>query len=224
MNGNLPSVKVLVSYGADIAALEKSDTQPLMVAATKGHAQICRWLVETAGCPVDTRTVDGQEYTALINAAGYGNAETVGVLLDLGADKEAAIYDGRRASHFAAFKGKDDCLRELIRRGVDIEAKDDNDWTPLHFAARYHHPKAVELLLESKAEVGGRVSGGPTWTRADGSSEEVEDFTAADLARTRRGVDNCVHMLLEAGDVLREELRELTDNDLGEEKEGCVVM
>ncbi|KAK0703883.1 ankyrin repeat-containing domain protein, partial [Lasiosphaeria miniovina] len=93
-------------------------------------------MVEQGGCSVEERDSDG--YTPLIHAAGYSrgdSAETVRVLVELGADVEARIHDGRRALHFAAFKNQPRCAVELLRLGADIEAEDDSGWTPLHFAA-----------------------------------------------------------------------------------------
>jgi ankyrin repeat protein len=226
MNGHQPLAELLVDHNADLKALEDSDSQPLMIAATKGHAAMCRWLIEKCGCNVNTRTTDDEGYTAIIQAAGYSNPETIDVLASLGADIEATIHDGRRATHFAAFKGKLDCMRKLVELGADIHALDSAEWSPLHFAARYHHPDIVRELLQHGAKVGGRVTGGPTYRTADGEDIEVEDFTAADLAKTRRGGAECVEILLEAGDTLSDSTKDLTDDDLVEEKKSgkCVVM
>ncbi|KAK3311863.1 ankyrin repeat-containing domain protein [Apodospora peruviana] len=234
----LPIVKLLVARGADVTALIGNDSSgdtganALHAAVITPHPGLVRWLVaEAACCAVDKRDSDG--YTALIHAAGYARGdgaeavETVRVLVEeLGADIEAEIPDGRRALHFAAFKGQSACARELIRLGADVEAVDVNGWTALHFAARYHKPDVVGVLADDGgAQVGKRVTGGPRPKTKDGEEIEIQGFTAADLAKVVRGGEETVSLLLAKGDTLSEATKGYTDEDLLEDKgNGCCVM
>ncbi len=97
-------------------------------------------------------------------------------------------------------------MAALIELKADLDAVDDAAWTPLHFAARYHHVGVLTLLLDHGAKVGLRVSGGPTYKMADEEEKMVYGFTAADLAKTRRGGSECVEVLLQHGDELSEVL------------------
>ncbi len=198
-SGNTKAARVILERGAaDLASLATVDVPPLFVAATKGRAEICKLLIE-AGCDVNLKTTDGDEYTPLHNAAGYGsNKETIMVLLSAGADIEAQNYDGRRPLHMACFKGQVVCARELINSGADIESKDDSSWTPLHFAARYGHIEVVRLLLnpDSNAKVAllnKRTTGGP--------GGEFYNCTAADLAKSNSHIE-IIQLLVDAGDTL----------------------
>lgn len=69
------------------------------------------------------------------------------LIADLGADVEHHIYDSCCPLHFAIFKDQLDAACKLIVLGADIEAEDDNAWTPLYFAACYHHAKLLCFLL-----------------------------------------------------------------------------
>lgn len=46
-----------------------------------------------------------------------------------------------------------DCAKELISRGADLNARGQNDITPLHLACNYNYTKIIKLLLESGADV-----------------------------------------------------------------------
>jgi ankyrin repeat protein len=55
--------------------------------------------------------------------------------------------------HDAAKKGDIVKVRELLQQGADVNAKDNNQWTPLHVAAKYGKTKVAKLLIEQGADV-----------------------------------------------------------------------
>jgi ankyrin repeat protein len=63
---------------------------------------------------------------------------------------------------------------------VDVNAKDDNGWTPLHAAAREGHKEIVELLIANGADV---------------NAKDEDDRTALDWA--------IKHKQTETADLLR---------------------
>jgi len=50
----------------------------------------------------------------------------------------------------------------LVNQRADINAKDENDWTPLHFAAQNIHLSVVEYLVNHKAEINAKDNKGIT--------------------------------------------------------------
>ena len=53
----------------------------------------------------------------------------------------------------AASYGHLDICRLLIDKGAQVEAKDRNGWTPLHWAAHQGHVETVRLLCDRGADV-----------------------------------------------------------------------
>ena len=164
-SGNVHIVRMLLGHGASLADLERLGTPALLAAATKGRTEMYKFFDEELGVDVNQTSEDEDASTTLILAAGYvDSVETITTLVSLCADVNARMLDGRSALPFAArrdpkaleeirfvhhdereglkedaaLKGKIDILRALLDSGADIEPTDNDGWTPLHFAARYH--------------------------------------------------------------------------------------
>ena len=60
---------------------------PLALAASKGHADMCKLLLDTGKVDVDKPCARGKRYPLHL-AAGFGHAEAVRVLLLAGANRE----------------------------------------------------------------------------------------------------------------------------------------
>lgn len=57
----------------------------------------------------------------------------------------------------AALLGDNDKILRLIKRGADITAKDDNGWTPLHYASSKGNTQTCTMLMEEYAKTGENV-------------------------------------------------------------------
>ena len=53
--------------------------------------------------------------------------------------------------HGAALMGYTETAELLISKGANVNAKDDDGWTPLHYAVREGHTKIIELLKKNGA-------------------------------------------------------------------------
>jgi TonB family protein len=62
----------------------------------------------------------------------------------------------------AASEGRVDDVRALLDQGLDVNARNEDGWTPLLFAAHRGHTEVVTLLLERVADV--NVSNSAGWT------------------------------------------------------------
>jgi len=58
--------------------------------------------------------------------------------------------------------GRLEVARLLLEHSADVNARDDDGWTPLHFAAYNDHVDVAELLLRHGADAGARDNEGLT--------------------------------------------------------------
>jgi ankyrin repeat protein len=110
--GNASAVRLLVASGADPKVATKNDTTPLLVAAGVGEFE------------------DDRFVTATRNA----RLETAKLLVELGADVNAAGENGWTALHGAAYTGSDGIIQFLIENGAKMDAMDRFGQTPLSIA------------------------------------------------------------------------------------------
>ena len=158
-------VETLITYGADVNALDKHELTPLHIAAKYNpNVDVIRALVE-AGAAVDAcayDVVNGQlykQFTPLHFAAKYNpSAHVIRALADEGADFDArADYPVNGSQwtplHYAArFNPSADVIRVLVDKGADPDARDDCQRVPLHIAAQFNEGK-VMILIERGANV-----------------------------------------------------------------------
>ena len=96
---------------------------------------------------------DRQKITQeLFAAAQKGDFETVKNLLTKYPDMKTVRRDGGWTLLHLSFQSRE-LVEYLIKMGLDIEARSDSQWTPLHSQAYRGHKDGVELLLEYGADI-----------------------------------------------------------------------
>ena len=70
----------------------------------------------------------------LIDAARYGDLETVKLLIENGADIDAKDKDGYTVLMYASNNGNLEIIKYLVENGADINIKDKNGDTALNYA------------------------------------------------------------------------------------------
>ena len=84
---------------------------------------------------------------------------------------------GFNALMIAARSGKIKGVELLLDLGADPNAKDNYDWTPLHWASHYGKTEAIELLLKAGSDVDAKNNNGYTplhLTSSNGKTEAIE--------------------------------------------------
>ena len=114
----------------------------LINAAKAGDVQRMR-VVLHGGATVDAR--------ALMEASSHGHAEAVLMLLERGADVNAASSGGWTALMGASCRGHAEVATLLLERGANVNAAKDDNSTALNMARINGHTELAELLQERGA-------------------------------------------------------------------------
>jgi ankyrin repeat protein len=103
---------------------------------------------------VDVNARDGLGSTPLLDAAWSGNADMARVLLQHGADVNAAHREaGSTALEYAVLTGHTAVVKLLLAAGADTTRRYRYDQTVLHLAAARGFPQILESLVSSQAAI-----------------------------------------------------------------------
>ena len=128
----------------------QDDTTPLHEASSRGHAEVCRVLLE---CSANVAGQDKHGSTPLHLASLKGHVDVALILLDHGADVTAQNEDGSTPLHLASSWGRTEVALLLLERGADVTARDrQQESTPLRLALWWGHPEVAGVLREHGAD------------------------------------------------------------------------
>lgn len=122
LKGHISLVQKLVEHDADV---NKTGWTPLHYAASAGHVSIIEYLLDHSAY-IDAESPNGT--TPLMMAAMYGNAESVKVLIQAGADLRLKNQLGLSAWDFAV-RGQRQNAKELIESGLARQENRQNQAT-----------------------------------------------------------------------------------------------
>ena len=151
-DNNLPTVTRLLAQGADPNVKDNHGWTPIFQAARSGNAQMVRELMDK-GAAVDLQS-DLKE-TPLHLAAQSGDADTIrAVAVDKNGNAmvnvNAEDANGQRPLHYAAKKGSEDAVKQLLDLGAE-DSKDDNGHTAQDLAA---NGKVRDLIKNAIPKLG----------------------------------------------------------------------
>lgn len=156
-SGQTAVVRLLLARGADPNARDGSGYTVLRRAVPK---PVLVRLLLNAGARLGNDAAG--HHAILAEAAGDGESETVALLLDHGADPNAATDRGNTALRGAAWRGRADIAAMLLNRGARTEAQGARFEAPLLTAASQSHAEVVRLLLAHGAKITARNEAGLT--------------------------------------------------------------
>ncbi len=185
--GHEAIARALCSAGADIALVDRHGRNALMEAAHAGASGIVQLLAE-ARSDVHQRDVHGRDALTLACQSPHAHAETVSILLGLGAAPKVPGGDGRSALDHAAASGRWDLVALL-----------DPD-TPLPSS---HSSDALGEAANTPAHLAEALRFGH-WATVSGFSQVLRDWPPAQLAQlyldlSSAGLASARRWLLERG-------------------------
>ena len=180
--GNVDAMRMLLAHGADPKSAVNEKAELLRVA--HGDHPETRQILDNAGV-----ALKGLPATAVPALANYPVSSTAAILalLDLGASPNPR---GRFPFvGVAAFEGQLATARLLVEHGANLDARGQQDVTPLMMAAAATHPDPaiVRLLMAKGADVNARDKAGRTaldWAVRQGETEVVRVLREAGATST----------------------------------------
>ena len=212
-------VGLLIDAGADIEAKDDHEWSPLHMACEAGKIANVKMLVK-AGAEVFVTNDDGD--TCLILATYHGHTDSVRYIVGLReVDLNHKGFNDLTALQNAVDKEHPDVVQLLIDAGADIETKDEEGQSPLHWASRSGSLAIVKMLVEAGAGVCVTDNEGRTCLTlagANGHTEIVrylanlpEDCREVDVKQTDRLGNTTLEAALEQGNAMKEEMKALQE-------------
>jgi ankyrin repeat protein len=146
--GNLDMIQTLIHYGADLEQEYSNGSTALSFAAQSGRSEAVKLLVEL-GAKIDHRGENG--FTPLYWAVEGGKSSTMRLLLDLGADIQTLPTQMQlrlilSSTHLPILKSH--LHQDKWRNFLDSAGN-----SCLHLAAQFGSFEAIQVLLESHADI-----------------------------------------------------------------------
>lgn len=154
--GDLATMQRMLAGGADVNVRDAEGGTLLMLAAHLGNLPMVNALIAAGS---DVNACDERGWAPLIKAAynadqKRGFADVVQVLIDAGANIEAAIGYGVRPLMLAAGYGETAVVEALLQAGADVLAQNEGGYTALMMVKQKHYVDVVNLLHEAEQLAG----------------------------------------------------------------------
>ena len=155
-SGNWYLFQYLIRKGSDVSSETKDKQNSLHIAAAKGHADLCKKLLEIYN--LDILLTDDNGWAVLYNAAESKNLDLFQYLLRKGSNAFSKTKDKQNSLHIAAVNGHADLCKILLEiYNLDILLTDDDGWTVLHHAAQSGNLHLFQYLIGKGSDVSSKT-------------------------------------------------------------------
>jgi quinoprotein dehydrogenase-associated probable ABC transporter substrate-binding protein len=153
-------VSYLIAHGADVNQRDRDGWTPLMTAAYYDDGGAVKALVAHGA---DANARSAQNLTPLGIAVQYAKNDAAVALVEAGADPQHAVGEaGYTPLMLAAGNGAQAVVRALLKKGVDVNARNSGGVTALMIAVAGGDAPMVELLMHAGANATARTERGDT--------------------------------------------------------------
>lgn len=156
--GYFQAAEFLINKGANVNARTKSGKTPLLYSTVTYHLQteeIVEGTVKVA--PDSSSKTDVRKLGAPSYVPYDGQFDTVRLLVDKGADVNAADTLGASPLMFAVDRGYFEVVQFLVERGASLKSASKEGNTPLHLAVFRNNARIAEYLMLKGADVNAKL-------------------------------------------------------------------
>lgn len=149
--GPVEIASLLVSYGADINAVDHHGKTPLHHAVAHSNNAVVEFLLKQKNIDMNHQASGHALVTPLHKAAYQGHSDIVKLLIDQGANPNIRNIFGRTAVHDAVLSKSAETLAMILQSKPNLDIVDNDEQTPLFVAISTGFDTAAEMLLEAGA-------------------------------------------------------------------------
>ena len=148
--GDMKTVELVVSRGADVNAQDEYYGNALQAASVEGQEKVVEILVRRGA---DVNAQGGDPGNALYAASAAGHKKVVEILVNHGADVNAQGGYYGNALQAASAAGHEEVVKILVSRGADVNTQGGDPGNALYAASVEGHEKVVEILVDHDAHI-----------------------------------------------------------------------
>lgn len=163
--GNLTKVMYLVQKGADINCKTEEGLTPLHLACQGKSSSVCGFLIEF-DADINVRDKRGFAPIHIVCYQAFSR-KVLSMMIKNGADVNAITHHGSNALHMATmgvseYRNRRKICKKLLKKGCEVNCRDANMWTPLHYAVCTNQYGICKSLLKHGAEIDAKTNRGCT--------------------------------------------------------------
>ena len=143
--GNVAMCSYLLNEGAQLDAREAQSKTPLQLACEAGHYQLVQMMLDQSQLNATNMTF----LTAFFAAVEHGHVQIAESFFARGLKLQELKRDFHKPLSLAAKSGCQAMVELMVHEDCDVNARDENGWNALHFAAHHGHYQVIERLFAS---------------------------------------------------------------------------
>lgn len=167
-------MEILCQAGARVNTRNEEDETPLHVAASRGHIECIRCLLDSADGQSVLDSQDKRGSSPLHLALRRNQSHVALLMLHSGADFDIVDSEGETPIHICARDGQLGLAQTLCAFGCNVDIVNSEGMQPLHLAAKYGNTEVARCLCLAGASIDAKNNEGvapETCARVQGHSD-----------------------------------------------------